>query len=198
MSQRKIEIVHEKRVYNGYTKVDDAIIKDALEDGTESTYMRQKVVKFNAAAGLIYNVESENVILVKQYRYPTHIGKRNGLIYEAVAGKIDDGEEPKDAFIREALEEVGYKLKEKNVEYCFRCFMTPGYSTEQIFFFIATATNKDKIKNAGGGLKGENENIEICEFHHLQFESMINDLDDAKTKLLAYEALHRKLFDRTI
>ena len=75
------------------------------------------------------------------------------------------------------------------------CYASPGYSTERLHYFIATATNKDKVAK-GGGLKSENENIEVCEIHSIQFRSMLNSLEDAKTKLIAYEAFHRKLFDR--
>jgi ADP-ribose pyrophosphatase len=196
MSKRTVKIIKEKRVYDGYTKVDEAHIEDTLENGSVQNYARQKVIRPNAVAGLIYNVDTECVVLVKQYRYPTHTKKRNGFIYEAPAGKIDPGEDPKTAFLRECLEEVGYKLKEENVELCFSCYVTPGYSTEKIFFFLATVSNKDKIKNAGGGLQIEHENIDVCEIHYLQFKSMMDTLEDAKTKMLAYEAHYKKLFDR--
>lgn len=197
MAKRIVEIKDEKRVYNGHLKIDEAVIKDTNEKGEVSTYKRQKISSCDAVTGLIYNTDTESVVLIKQYRYPTHKNKRDGFIYEAVAGKIDkEGEDPKNTFIRECLEEVGYKLKEKNVEFCFRCYPTPGYSTERIYYFLATATNKDKVKGAGGGIKSEHENIEICEIHYLQFRSMMDTLEDTKTKLLAYEAHHRKLFDR--
>lgn len=196
MQKRKVEIIKEKRVYNGYTKVDEALIKDTLEDGSSSTYTRQKVARPDAVTGLIYNVDTESVVLVRQHRYPAQTNKKSGFLYEAVAGKIDQGEEPKDAFIRECFEEVGYEINEENLEFCFSAYTTPGYSTERIYYFLAIVTNKDKVKNAGGGLEGENENIEICEFHYLLFRSMMDTMEDAKTKLLAYEAHYKKLFDR--
>lgn len=196
MSKREIKILEEKRVYDGYTKIDEALIQDTLENGNSSTYTRQKVVRADAVVGLIYNQDTESVVLVKQFRYPTKSLKKDGFIYEAVAGKIDSGEEPIDAFIRESFEEVGYKIKKKNVEFCFSAFATPGYSTEKLYYFLATVKDKDKVKNAGGGVKNEDENIEICEFHYLQFRSMMDYMDDSKTKLLAYEAHYKKLFDR--
>lgn len=194
--QRIVKKIKEKRVYDGYTKVDEALIEDTLESGEVVTYTRQQVVRKDAVAGLIYNTDTQSVVMIKQYRYPTHFGDRHGFLYEAVAGKIDDGEEPQKAFLRECLEEIGYKIKEKNVEFCGRCFVTPGYSTEKMYFFLATVTNKDKVKGAGGGVKTENETIEIYEFPYLQFRSMMDNMEDAKTKLLAYEAHYRKLFDR--
>ncbi len=196
MKKRTIEIIEEKRVYDGYTKVDEALIKDTLDDGTVSHYTRQKVTRPDAVTGLIYNTDTECVVLVKQHRYPTQKGKRMGFTYEAVAGKMDkEKESPTDTFIRECLEETGYLLKEKNVKYCFWCFASPGYSTERVHYFLATTTNKDKIKNSGGGVESENENIEVCEIHYLQFRSMMDTMEDTKTKLLAYEAHYRNLFD---
>ena len=197
MSKNKIEIITEERVYSGYTKIDEALIKETSENGDCNTYKRQKVVRADAVTGLIYNTDTECVVLVRQYRYPVQTERKTGFIYEAIAGKIDSGENPLKAFIRECFEEVGYNLKEKNVEYCFDCYATPGYSTEKLHFFLATATNKDKVNGAGGGLETENENIEVCEFHYLQFKSMMDTMEDAKTKLLAYEAHYRNLFDRT-
>lgn len=38
-----------------------------------------------------------------------------GNMYNMLGGKIEDGEEPKEALIREAKEEIGYELK--NVKY---------------------------------------------------------------------------------
>ena len=132
--------------------------------------------------------------MVKQYRYPTHKGKSDGFIYEAVAGKIDDGEEPIQSFIREVEEEAGYKIKEKNVTYCNWCYMSPGYSTDRIHLFLATVTKKDK-KNKGGGKEGENEFIDVEEIPYLLFESLADSsIKDAKTKLLSFEARVRKFF----
>ncbi len=199
MPKRTVEIKEEKRMYDGHLKIDEAVIVDTNEKGKVSTYKRQKISSHDAVTGLIYNIDTECAVLVKQYRYPTHSKGRNGFIYEAVAGKIDKkGEDPKKTFIRECLEEVGYNLKEENVEYCYCCYPTPGYSTEKIHYFLAVATNKDKINGAGGGVKEEYENIEICEINYLQFRSMMDTLEDTKTKLLAYEAHHRGLFDRKI
>lgn len=193
--KRTVKIAGEARVFNGYTKVDKALIEDVLESGKVDKYSREKVVRPDAVTGLIYNTDTETVVLIRQYRYPTHSDKRSGFIYEAIAGKIDNDEDPQVAFKRECLEEVGYKLKNKNIQFCSWHFATPGYSTEKLYFYLAKATNKDKI-NKGGGVKGEHEHIEVCEFHYLQFKSMMDDMEDLKTKFLAYEAHYRKFFEK--
>jgi hypothetical protein len=61
------------------------------------------------------------------------------IVY-SIAGYDDDIREAgAEQFIRESFEEVGYKLKEKNVEHCFSRFTTPGYSTERVHYFLAIA-----------------------------------------------------------
>jgi nudix-type nucleoside diphosphatase (YffH/AdpP family) len=193
--KRKADKIKEENVYNGYLKIEEASIKYTDEQGKESIYSRQKIKTHDAVAGLIYNIDTESFVLVKQYRYPVHTDIRNGFIFEAIAGKIDGKEEPEKAFIRECKEEVGYDVKEKNLIYCNWSYSSPGYSSERIHYFLATVTNKDKIKGAGGGIKDENEDIEIIEIPYLIFKSNMDSLEDAKTKLLAFEAHYRKLFD---
>ena len=88
MQKRKVEIVKEERVFDGYLKVDQASIKDTSEDGSVSTYTRQKVSHTNAVAGLVYNTDTESIVLVKQYRYPTQTKNNDGFIFEAIALSI--------------------------------------------------------------------------------------------------------------
>jgi nudix-type nucleoside diphosphatase (YffH/AdpP family) len=197
MEKETVKIIEESRVYDGYTKVDEALIAYQTKNGEYSNYKRQKVTRPDAVTGLVYNTDNESVILVKQHRYPIQTEKRSGFIYEAVAGTMEKGEDPKKTFIRECFEEIGYILDEQKVEYCFSAYASPGYSTEKVHYFIATVNKKNKAKGAGGGLKSENENIEVCEINYLIFKGMMDgNIDDAKTKLLAYEAHYRKLFER--
>ena len=196
MIKRKGEILQELPVYEGYLKVYEGLIKYTTKDGKQSTYRRQKIKTNNAVAGLVYNKENQTVVLVSQYRYPTHTDKTSGFIYEAVAGKIDKGETPIEAFRRECLEEVGYKIDNSNIMSCNWCYSSPGYSSEKLHYFLVTVTNKDKVKNAGGGLEDEHEDIDIIEMPYLAFKGMMDYMDDSKLKFLAYEAHHRKLFDK--
>ena len=193
--KKTAEIITEENQYNGYLKVDKATIKHISKDGIISTYSREKLRTSDAVAGLIYNKDIDSVVLVEQHRYPVQTNLRSGFIYEAVAGKIDDKEEPKKAFIRESLEEVGYRIQDKNIIYCNWCYMSPGYSSERIHFFLATVTNKDRVE-AGGGIKDDNENIEVHEISYLVFKGMEEYMEDAKLKILFHEAHRKKLFDK--
>lgn len=178
---REIKIISESRVYDGYIKVDEAILNES--DGTEKgiQYSRFKITRPDAAAILVYNAEEDTVILVKQHRYPA-VGKVDGDIYEIPAGKIDKGESPEVAALREVKEEIGYDIKEGNMIFMSEYFPSVGYSTEIIYLFAATVTNADKTSD-GGGVEGEHENINIHNILATDFFKMISsgEIIDGKT-----------------
>lgn len=100
---KTIKTHSEARDYNEYFKI-DKIIVDEFEDGKYTTsYSRYKLTRPDAVTILVFNEDTQNVILVKQFRYPI-MGHVKENILEAVAGKIDAGESPKRAAVRE-LEE---------------------------------------------------------------------------------------------
>jgi len=190
----KVKITKEEVVFKKYSTVIEGHIIETFKDGKEVNYTREKLVRPDAVAALIYNIETETVVLVKQFRYATASEKNDGFIYEVMAGKIDPGETPLETLIRETEEEVGYKLKKKNIIRCMPVFACPGYSTERIYFYLATVTNRDKISE-GGGKEGEEENIDVIEMPYLTFANNLDCFDDMKTRMLAFEAHYRKLFD---
>lgn len=168
----KIEIKSEERIFNQYFKIDEAVLNDGTGD-----YKESKLTRPNAVAVLVYNEETENVILVNQFRYP--VGKN---IVEAVAGKIDGEESSKTAAVREILEEIGYKITEDMLSNPIEMYPSPGYSSEVIYIFLVIVKSSDKVE-AGGGVVGEHENINIVEMHVTDFISKIksNEIKDSKT-----------------
>lgn len=182
MSNKKTEIIKEERVFDGYFKVDQITVKETAEDGTESEYNRSKLSRPNAVAVLIFNEDTQKITLVKQFRYPVAEEYPEGIL-EVVAGKIDGEESPQQAAVREIHEEVGYIVTEDKLAGPFEIFASPGYSTEKIFIFLAVVKNSDKDPNAGGGVQGEHENIEIVEMDINEFLSQVktNQLKDSKT-----------------
>lgn len=73
--------------------------------------------------------------LVKQYRYA--LGKD---LLELPAGKLEKGEDPEKAAIREYEEEVGYKVLE--IQKLGEIIPTCGYSNEIIHLFYASKVQK--------------------------------------------------------
>ena len=71
------------------------------------------------------------IILIRQYRYAA-----NGFVHEVPAGRLDNGEDPRDCALRELKEETGYSAKELIPLTTF--YTTPGFTDEKIHLFAAT------------------------------------------------------------
>jgi ADP-ribose pyrophosphatase len=183
MSEKKINILSEERVFNNYFKVDEAKVKHTKSNGESVEYSRMKLVRPDAVAVLIVNEETQKVILVEQFRYPV-ADRESKNILEVVAGKIDGNEEPQEAACREVLEEIGYKISKENLSNPLSVYISPGYSTEKIHIFIARVDNSMKVAS-GGGVETEHEDIDIVELNSGEFmvKCQNGEICDAKTIL---------------
>lgn len=170
------DIKSSKIVFNQKLVIEEALISI---NGNEVT--RLKVKREDASAVLIFNTDADTIVLTRQFRYPVH-DKVNESIFEILAGKVDKGETPLEAAIREGEEETGYRIKVENMKLLLSCFASPGYSSEKLHIYYATVTNSDKLSQ-GGGLAAEHEHIEVIEMPVAEFVNGIKHarFEDAKT-----------------
>lgn len=153
------------------------------KDGTLQTQSREAYDRGNGATILLYNKESQTVILTRQFRIPTYVnGNADGMMIEACAGLLEQ-DDPEDCIRRETEEETGYQIKD--VQKVFEAYMSPGSVTEILYFFIAEYSKEMKVSD-GGGLEEEAENIEVLEYPFTQALQMIRtgEIKDAKTIML--------------
>lgn len=178
-------IIEQNLKYNGFLKVEEAKIEFTDKLNKTHTFSRERLMREDAAAVFIFNKESGNVVLTKQFRYAVSDKVREPIL-EIMAGKISHGEEPLSTAIRETQEECGYKVREENIQFIASVFASPGYTSEKIFLYYAEVSNKDKI-NEGGGLKEEHEFIEVVEIPFQKFMQLIGNgnINDSKTLLTA-------------
>lgn len=159
-------------------------------NGEKLTQTREAYDRGNGAVILLYNKAQQTVILTKQFRLPTFInGNADGMMIEACAGLLDQ-DNPEDCIKRETEEETGYKVNA--VKKIFEAYMSPGSVTEILHFFIAEYA-KDMKVNEGGGVAGEEENIEVLEVNIDEAIAQITngEIKDAKTiMLLQYAKLN--------
>src|SRR4030095_730744 len=111
--------------------------------------VEKEIVEHPDSVGIIALDNKNNLILVEQFRIAT----RNSLI-EIPAGKIEKGETPKDAALREMNEEIGYSGK---LTPLFQCYLAPGYVTEKMHFFLASKLKISKKRLT----QDEDEGIKI-------------------------------------
>jgi nudix-type nucleoside diphosphatase (YffH/AdpP family) len=159
-------------------------------DNSWITQKREVYDRGNGAAILLYNFETQNIILTRQFRLPTYLnGNQSGMLIEACAGMLDL-DEPEQCIIRETEEETGYRIT--NVKKVMESYMSPGVLTEILYLFVGEYNESMKV-NEGGGLEEEQENIQVLE---MQFDAAYNmiatgEIKDAKTiLLLQYAKIH--------
>lgn len=165
-----------------------------LRDGNWVDNTWEVLERGNAAAALLYNLEKQTVILVKQFRLPAYMnGVEDGFLLEVPAGMLEnDDTSAEEAMKRELLEETGYNIPKLTKIY--NAFATPGGSTERFSCFVGEYTDEMKI-NEGGGLESLNEDIEVLEIPLAKaIEMMANgNIIDAKTIMLLQYAQINKL-----
>ena len=163
-------------------------------DGEWQTQVRESYDRGNGATVFMYNKETKNIVLIRQFRLPSYLnGNKNGLLIETCAGLLD-ADDPETCIKKEILEETGYQVEK--VTKVFEAYMTPGAVTEQIHYFIAEYTSSMK-STQGGGLHTEQEDIEVLEMPFSEAVSLLNEgkIKDAKTIMLLQYALIHKLVE---
>lgn len=177
---RKVNIEKTNRVLDDFFKVDEAFLQFEKLDGEMSeTVRRLNFERGDGVAALVFNADTDKVILVRQFRYAAHT-KGEGWVIETVAGMLGEGEDPEAAIIREIEEETGFAKADCTAISQF--FVSPGGTSERIYLYYAVVHNKDKV-NDGGGLASEHEDIEILEYHMEELMELMENgvITDAKT-----------------
>lgn len=176
----EVKILKERTAFNK-----KLIVEEGKISINKKRIKRERVLREDAAAVLVYNTDTKKVILTRQFRFPI-AGKSHEDILEIVAGKIEGGKSPEETAIKETEEETGYKIRQENLKLLLSCFSTPGYSSECFYVYYAKVTNSDRVSE-GGGKKEENEFIQVVELDLDEFRNMVQkaEIKDAKTYVAA-------------
>ena len=106
-----------------------------LPDGSESI---REIIDHSGGACVLY-VENDKVLFVRQYRYAYEES-----IYEIPAGKLEKGEDPYFAAMRELEEEAG--IKSTDLELLNVMYPTPGYTNEKIYIYYTKSGARTKAR----------------------------------------------------
>lgn len=185
---KRIRIRAEKIVHEGWGRLTTVTFDWLRRDGHWQTQTREVYDPGNGAAILLYDPARRTVVLIRQFRYPAYAESGNGLLLEAVAGKLDSAH-PEARIVAETEEETGFRIS--RVQPIFSAYMSPGALAERLFFFVAEYGPEDRLA-AGGGRREEGEDIEVVELGIDEAMRLITtgEIRDAKTiMLLQYAAL---------
>lgn len=144
-------------------------------------YQKREIIEHPGAVGIVAITNENKVVLVKQYRKAIE-----KAIWEIPAGKLEQGENPRDCAIRELKEETGYTAN--NIKLIHKFYTSAGFSNQKIYIYLATDLE------AGEASLEEDEFLDVQEVDLKEIYEMIkkNDIEDAKTSiglLLAKELL---------
>ncbi|MDR3072197.1 MAG: NUDIX hydrolase [Clostridiales Family XIII bacterium] len=139
----------------------------------------REIVEHHGGVVILAITEDGKVPMVRQFRKSAE-----KAVLEAPAGKLEKGEDPKEAALRELREETGFSAK--NIRHLTSAYSSIGYSTEVLHLYLATDLT------AGETDFDDNEAIDI-ELYPLEtlyqwaLSGEIHDLKSISAIVMAYE-----------
>jgi ADP-ribose pyrophosphatase len=133
----------------------------------------REVVDHNGGVCVAPLTEDGKLIFVKQFRYPYE-----EIVTELPAGKLEKGEDPCAAGLRELSEETGYTAE--HLKMMGILYPTPGYCGEKIYLYLAENMKKGEQR------LDEDEFLSIEEIPLSDAVNMVmnGEITDSKTQVL--------------
>lgn len=197
VKMRKVKIESKRYVLNDFFKVEEAQLRFEQFNGKMSGLVRRlSLERGNSVAVLVFNSDTQKLLLINQFRYPTY-QNGPGWMIETIAGIIDPGETPEEAARREAHEETG--LNVTALEFISVFYPSPGGCSEKIFLYFAEVSGKNSRHKLIGGIAREDENILSMEFSLNEAVEKIRsgEIQDGKTIIGIFWLENRTLKQKT-
>jgi len=135
-SLKQWSIESQESVYQGFYEVQRLTFKHDLFNGGQTPLVdREQFVRGNVVGVLPYDPETDQVLLVEQFRIGARHQDSGPWLKEIIAGMIDTDETPMQVAIREAEEEAGLKIRD--LQLISHYLASPGASTEEVFVYFA-------------------------------------------------------------
>lgn len=156
-----------------------------LPDGTHAV---REVVEHHGGVAVAAVTDEDEILFVRQFRYPS-----GELLLELPAGKLEAGEDPLSAAMRELREETGAVAE--RVYSLGWLYASPGYTTEKLYIYAAEGlTFSAQALDAGEFLE-----VERMKFDDALRKSLGEGFHDAKTDTAILKLAHlRRLEMREI
>ena len=190
---KTVEIQSQRRVFDGFFKIDEVEFRHQRRDGSMSPPLRRlHLDRGDGVTAVLHNPARQTLLFVRQFRFSTY-ENGPGWLLETVAGGVESGQTPEECVILEIREETGYRVRDLELVTSF--YLTPGGSSERIYLFYAEIEEADR-EHEGGGLPEEGEDIEVVELPLDQAWRALEsgEIADAKT-IVGLQWLSRRLLD---
>lgn len=164
--------INRKVIYKG--RIIDVTLDDiSIYSGDDMMTSKRELVHHNGGVCALVKLKNGKIPFVKQYRYAF-----SSELIELPAGKLEKGEEPFQAIIREVEEEVG--IIPTKVLDMGKIFVSPGISTEVLYLYYI-----DEYQDSKQNLD-EGEFLDVINMEYDEAYKMIEEgiICDAKTVCL--------------
>jgi ADP-ribose pyrophosphatase len=154
----RIEVLGEETGYDGFFELRRFRLRHSLYAGGWSGEIeRERVERLRAAAVLLYDPKTDQVVMIEQFRIGALEQGRDAWLLEIVGGLVESGEDAAEVARRESQEEAGCELLEL-VPIC-DFYVSPGTATERVQLYCGRVD----AGSAGGvfGIEEEGEDIRV-------------------------------------
>lgn len=151
------------------------------QDGIPKTWDMVEV--HDSVAILLYHIEHDSLIVVRQFRPPVYLKNGNGYTYELCAGIVDKDKPLVKIAHEEILEECGYDVPLENIERLTSFYTAVGFAGSVQTLYYARVNETMRV-NDGGGI--DVEAIEVIEIPACDAKAFAMDETRAKTPGLMF------------
>jgi ADP-ribose pyrophosphatase len=171
--KRNVDIRSRRTAYKGRYRIEEAVFDfdRAAGKGRITGAKREIFERGDSAAALVHDVERDIIVATEQFRIATY-GKGPGYIVEAMAGSVEEGEDPENCIRREMMEEIGYRAGKLTL--IGHYYVSPGATSERIFLYYAPVKTADLVDPKASGLAAEKEDVRRVEFPREDFLKRID------------------------
>lgn len=139
-----IEVIEERRVYDGFRDVDVIRYREA-DRGPERDVRREIMRARDAVAVIAWDPRLARLVLIRQFRVAAHLANGRGMTVEVVAGLIEGDEET--TVRNELREEAG--LEATRLERLVTTLTSPGMTDERLSYWFAEVDAANLVERAG-------------------------------------------------
>ncbi len=164
-----LDIRATRRPYANFFTVEEHDLAFRRFDGSLSEQVtRAGFVMGDAVTVLPYDPVRDRVMVIEQFRFGPHLrGDPTCWMLEAIAGRIDPGEDPADTARREAMEEAGLDLGA--LHHVADYYPSPGAISEMVYSYVGLAD----LPEDAAGLGGVAHEVEDIRSHVIPFARLM-------------------------